>query len=361
MPNTPPAPVHASLGDSLAAVDAVAPPPPVFWPDIDVYFKRDLSLALRMVDTLHEMGVRVIKTAALHDANVCLPGSAEVQYHVPGRGPVSEPYRAVIDRHALPMPDLRRLCERVRQRGLDLVLSVYDPEGIALAQAFDAAAIKIPSSNIVHAPLIRAAAACAPLLVLDTGRSTLNEIDRAVHWARSAGARRLLIQHSPPGPPAPVGEQRLSVMPALGLRHGAAFGLSDHFPGLDMVALAVALGAQVIEKGVCPDGATADIDLAHALPLAHVPQALQIIAHAHQAVGVADLSDRIGRARSPDRMGLVVARSLYPGDRIDAGSVRFAFPTVGIPVEDWDQVQARAVRAYLEPGEPLQLHHLAPP
>lgn len=334
---------------------------PAFWPDIDVYFKRDLELALRMVDTLQAMGARVVKTAALHDANVCLPGGAEVQYHVPGRGLVSEPYRAVIDRHVLPMPDLKRLCEHIRQRGLDLVLSVYDPEGIALAQAFGAVAIKIPSSNIVHAPLIRAAASCAPQLVLDTGRSTLDEIDRAVHWARQAGARNLLIQHSPPGPPAGLSDQRLSVMPALGMRHGAAFGLSDHFAGLDMFAIAVVLGAQVIEKGVCPDGADADIDLAHALPLSQVPEALQIIERTHQGLGVADLSERIGRARAPDRMGLVAACALHPGDVIDASNVRFAFPTIGIPVEDWDQVVARAVCANIEAGEPLHMHHFTPP
>lgn len=361
MPNTlpiPPVNRPSHMPEALRHATAFTP---TLWPDIDVYFKRDLNLALRMIDALHEMGVRVVKTAALHDPDCCLPRGGDVQYYVPGRGQVTEPYRAVIERHVLPLPDLRRLCAYVRQRGLDLVLSVYDPVGIALAQEFDAIAIKIPSSNIVHAPLIREAAACARRLVLDTGRSTQTEIDRAVSWAQQAGARDLLIQHSPPGPPAPARDHHLSMMPALALRYGVSCGLSDHFAGLDMLPLAVALGAQVIEKGVCPDGARADIDLAHAMPLSQVPEALRLIQQANDCLGSPDLNHREGRSRAPDRMGLVAARQLHTGECVDRSNVRFAFPTVGLPVETWDEVVGRTLVQNVAPNEPLQLYHLAPP
>ncbi|NJD86454.1 MAG: hypothetical protein FIB05_00385, partial [Betaproteobacteria bacterium] len=172
--------------------------PPALWPDIDVYFKRDAALALRLVDAIREAGIATVKTAALHDPGLAVDGGAPAQYFVQGRGVVSESYREVVERHAVPLADLRRIFARVRERGLDLVVSVYDEEGIALAVEMDAAALKIPSSNIVHAPLIRAAASAGRPLVIDTGRSTMAEIGRAVAWARRAGAERLLVQHSPP-------------------------------------------------------------------------------------------------------------------------------------------------------------------
>lgn len=331
---------------------------PVFWPDIDVYFKRDLALAFSMVDAMVDMGVQVIKTAALHSPLCCLQDGGDVQYHVPGRGMVSEPYRAVIDRHVLPMPQLRQLCAHVRKRGLNLVVSVYDDEGVEVATAFDAVAIKIPSSNIVHAPLIRHAARSAKRLVLDTGRSTLAEIDRAVQWARAAGAQDLLVQHSPPGPPASVHAAHLSVMPVLAQRYGAACGLSDHCGGLDMLAPAVALGAEVIEKGVCPDAASADIDLAHALPLHRVPEALTIISQVDKALGTPDLDHRDGQLRPRDRMGLVAAQAMHAGERVTIDKIRFAFPTVGLPVEAWDDVQGRVLHHAVAQGEPLHAHHL---
>ena len=332
---------------------------PVFWPDIDVYFKRDIDLALHIVDRLQAAGVHVVKAAALHDPDCCMAGDGlTTSYHVPGQGTVTEPYRNVIERHVISLEALNRICAYVRQRGLDLVLSVYDTAGIDLATKHRAAAIKIPSSNIVHQPLIRRAAATGMVLVLDTGRSQLHEIDRAVGWARQAGAQRMLLQHSPPGPPAAPTDFHLSMMPELGRRHASPYGLSDHFPGTDMLPLAVALGASVIEKGVCADGSTPDIDIAHALPVSQVAHALHGIRLAFAALGTADLSYRGGLPRASDRMGLVARRDLRPGDAIDESNVRFAFPALGIPVEEWPDVAGRRLIEPVAAGSAISRLHL---
>jgi sialic acid synthase SpsE len=331
-----------------------------FWPDLDVYFKRDIALAIAMVAKLQAFGVRTIKAAALHDADCCLASDATTQYHVAGRGQVTESYRSIIERHVVPLDDLRRICGAVRDRGLDLVLSVYDLPGIALAREFGAVAIKIPSSNIVHAPLIRAAAATGLRLVLDTGKSRLAEIDRAVEWARAAGAADLLVQHSPPGPPAPAHAAQLAALPMLKARYGVPVGLSDHHAGIDLLPLAVALGAAVLEKGVCADDAAPDIDLAHALPISKVPRALEAIRLASDAVGSGSLEARETLAAPADRMGLVAARDLQAGERIGTATVRFAFPAAGIPVEQWDEVAGRALVRPLSKGEPVPPSALAP-
>lgn len=334
--------------------------PPALWPDIDVYFKRDAALALRLVDAIREAGIATVKTAALHDPGLAVDGGAPAQYFVQGRGVVSESYREVVERHAVPLADLRRIFARVRERGLDLVVSVYDEEGIALAVEMDAAALKIPSSNIVHAPLIRAAASAGRPLVIDTGRSTMAEIGRAVAWARRAGAERLLVQHSPPGPPAPAADFHLRMMSELGRRFDAPCGLSDHFPGTEMLLLAVALGASVLEKGVCADGTAPDIDIAHALPASQLARTRELLELAHAALGRTERVLPLDRPRPPDRMGLVAARELAAGERVTRESVRFAFPTRGIPVEEWDEVEGRSLARGLRPGEPLSREHLAP-
>ncbi|HEX3062994.1 MAG TPA: SAF domain-containing protein, partial [Usitatibacter sp.] len=61
-----------------------------------------------------------------------------------------------------------------------------------------------------------------------------------------------------------------------------------------------------------------------------------------------------------DRMGLVAARDLQPGDVVDRGAVRFAFPALGIPVEAWDEVAGRRLRDGVGRDEPLLPEHLLP-
>jgi len=281
------------------------------------------------------------------------------EYFVPGRGMVVEPYRKIVERHVIDLENLRRIFGEVRDLGLDIVLSVYDDEGVAFAEEMEAVALKIPSSNIVHAPLIRTAASASRPLVIDTGRSSIAEIDRAVSWARAAGASEILVQHSPPGPPASPSQFNMRMMPELGRRFGLPYGLSDHFAGIEMMFLAVAMGASVLEKGVCADGATADIDLAHALPLSHVPKLLEAIALAYESLGAALRADPAISSPPRDRMGLVAARDLRPGERLNLAAVRFAFPAVGIPVEDWDRVEGGVLVTPIAAGQPITSSDLA--
>jgi N,N'-diacetyllegionaminate synthase len=334
--------------------------PPAFWPDIDVYFKGNVERAVQLVEQIRAAGLGVVKAAALHDARICLDTAARTEFFVRGQGMVSERYRDIIERHVVGIASLRRIFGHVRDKGLDLVVSVYDDEGIALADEMDAAAIKIPSSNIVHAPLIRAVASTGRPMVIDTGRSSMAEIARAVTWARGAGAERLLLQHSPPAPPAPASTFHLRMMGELGTRFDVPYGLSDHHIGTEMLLVAVALGASVLEKGVCAEGTAADIDIAHALPASQLRRVRELIEMAHAALGNRERELPDNRPRPADRMGLVAARDLQAGEVIDLGAVRFAFPALGIPVEAWDEVAGRRLRGSVRRDEPVLAEHLLP-
>ncbi|MFN7092368.1 MAG: N-acetylneuraminate synthase family protein [Allorhizobium sp.] len=326
---------------------------PLFLPDIDVYFKDDIDGARRLVNELSALGVSTLKGAILHDAEICLPGG-DTGYYVPGEGVRTENYRAVIDRHVVPLETFRRIYSGARDKGLDLVLSVYDEPGIALAIDLDSAALKIPSSNITHAPLIRDAASAGLPLIIDTGRSTMDEISRAVGWARKAGVKVLIIEHSPPGPPAPVSAFNLNMMTALGEDHNCFDGLSDHFIGIDMMLVAAARGADVIEKGVCLDQTKSDIDIAHALPISQVGYALEKIKLYHQSLGVQERVLPADRPFPPDRMCVVAATDLVAGTPITRKNVRFAFPPLGIGCENWDIMEGRSVKRFVPAGQPLQ-------
>lgn len=326
---------------------------PLFLPDIDVYFKDDIDGARQLVNELSSLGVTTLKGALLHDAEICLPGG-DTGYYVPGEGVRTENYRAVIDRHVVPLETFRRIYSGARDRGLDLILSVYDEPGIALASELGSAALKIPSSNITHAPLIRDAASTGLPLIIDTGRSTMDEIRRAVGWARKAGVEILIIEHSPPGPPAPVSAFNLNMMTALGEEHDCFDGLSDHFMGIDMMLVAAARGADVIEKGVCLDRTENDIDIAHALPISQVGNALEKIELYHQSLGARERVLPSDRPLPPDRMCVVAATDLPAGTPIARSNVRFAFPPLGIGSENWDSLEGKPVKRFVPAGQPLQ-------
>jgi sialic acid synthase SpsE len=332
---------------------------PLFLPDIGTYFNQDMQQAEALVDALAEAGVTTIKGEILNNANVCLDahlsGNEKYWGHQSGE-PIEENYRALIERKVLPLSAYETLFRYAQSKGLGVVVSIYDFEGADFAKQMNCEAIKIASSNITHQPLIEYVAQLHLPMIIDTGHSTLEEAARAVNWAQDAALAQgheadLLIEHSPKGPPAPVSQQNLRFMQTLGQSMGVPYGLSDHHGGDEMLLAATALGATVLEKGVCPDDMGDEQDGGHAMPICEVAQAVQRI-HAI-ADGLGDGVRILPRQRDKyvSRMGLVAKTDLLAGERLSLETVRFAFPALGVKTEYWSEVAGAALIQPLKAGE----------
>ncbi|HOV03158.1 MAG TPA: N-acetylneuraminate synthase family protein [Kaistiaceae bacterium] len=331
---------------------------PLLLPDIDLFFNQDMALAEFMLSSLVAAGIEIVKGAVLHRAEIALDDGTEAAYF-DGNQILHENYRALIARKVVSLAETDRLFAVARGAGIDFVLSVYDIEGAAFARDIGAVAIKIPSSNITHEPLIRFAAGLGLPLMIDTGKSSLDEIATAENWAREGGASALLIEHSPPAPPAPLSQHHLQMIPTLSRLFRVPIGLSDHHHGLEMMLAGAALGASVLEKGVVPDGADIDQDTFHAMRLSEVAGLLTAVSAIHAAIG--DPMRRLSPARAKpiDRMGLVARRDLEPGVEISLETIDFAFPARGIGAELWSAVAGcRLIRA-VRMGRPVSWNDIA--
>ena len=324
---------------------------PLFLPDIGTYFNQDMELARTLVDALAESGSRFIKGEILHDARICLPTAGKEHYwsHHDNRF-IEENYRTLIERKVVPLDGYADLFNYCQQRRLHIVLSVYDFEGADFAKEMGAVALKIASSNITHQPLIEHIASLGLPILLDTGHATMEEIARAVNWIQDADGAEIILQHSPPGPPHPPEQHNLRFMFTLSNSFACPVGLSDHFSGPDMLYAATAMGAPLLEKGICPDNMGNEQDGSHALPVSQVAELLSRIEMIHDALGDGQRKLPRDREKYRSRMGLVSKKPLQSGDEITLDSVRFAFPAKGISAEYWSEVKNWRIRNALPEG-----------
>jgi sialic acid synthase SpsE len=326
--------------------------PPLFLPDIGTFFNQNMSVALQMVDELAQAGVSAIKGEVLHTADICLPDAGDEVFWGHLSGAVkTERYRALIERKVVPLKSYEKLFRHCSELGMDVVVSVYDFDGAAFAKDIGMTALKIASSSITHQPLIEYVAGLGLPVILDTGHSTIEEIGRAVDWARDAGMENLIIQHSPLPPPHSVSLHNLRFMSTLGIAMGLPYGLSDHHDGDEMLYAAAATGAVVIEKGVRPNEIGDDQDAAHALPVSQVGVVVRKIRNVHAAMGNGIRQLPRNRDKYHSRMGLVAKRKLMAGEFISLENVTFAFPARGIEVEYWREVVGGVLSRDVGAGE----------
>ena len=204
-------------------------------------------------------------------------------------------------------------------------------------------AVKIASSNITHKPLIEYVAQTDKTIILDTGHSTLEEISRAINWLNDAGKSDIIVQHSPLAPPTPVDEHNLNFMKTLGNCFKLPYGLSDHHIGDEMIYAATALGASIVEKGICPDYLEDEQDRAHALNISQASIVQKKINNIAKGLGGGKRALDRKREKYISRMGLVAKVDINVGDVLNKKNVGYAFPAIGVPVEYIENVLGRVV------------------
>ena len=337
---------------------------PLFLPDIGTYFNQDIEQAMLIIDGLAKAGVQTIKGEILQTAKICLKAELsgnEKYFGHQSNSFVEENHRVLIERKVISLETYREIFDYAKQQGMDLIVSVYDFEGADFAVEIGCKAIKIASSNITHQALIEYVASLDIPVIIDTGHSTIEEASRAVNWAKDKNTNLdCLIEHSPKGPPNPVEQQNLNFMKTLGVAVNCPFGLSDHHGGEEMLYAATAMGAKVLEKGVCADEMGDEQDGGHAMPLSQVKAVLQKINNI--AVAMGDGVRYLPRERDKyvSRMGLVAKTKITSGDKLSLENVSFAFPAKGIKAEYWSEVSERTINQTLQAGQVISWSDLQP-
>lgn len=350
------------IGDTTIGTDH----PPVFLAEIGTYFNQDITLADRMIRNITEAAQQVpevpvlLKGEILHTADICLDDDTIEVYTSKSGHIAQERYRSLIERKVVSLDDYRRL---LTLSALPVVTSVYDLAGVDFAVEIGVAALKIASANITHVPLIRHAAGKGLPIIIDTGRASLEEVAGAVAVARKAGCPGIIVEHSPDGHPAMPEAHNLRLLQTYASALEVPVGLSDHHVGDEMLYVAVALGASIIEKGVCHDSTLLEQDAAHAMDLRDLPSVLRRVHNAWAALGRTrrdPTAPICGVIATTQRQGLIAKRDLVPGDRVSLDTIAFAWPAKGIPVHHWDTVAGWEVVAPVGKGKVIDWPHLRP-
>ena len=158
-----------------------------------------------------------------------------------------EPRYELTKRMELSLDDHRRLKVVAEELGLVFFSSPFSVEAVELLEEVGAPLYKIASGEVTNPPLLEAVAGTGKPVLLSTGMSGLEDVERAAEILRSGGSQILVLQCTStyPCPPELV---NLRAMVAMGDRLGCPYGLSDHTPAIYTSLGAVALGASAIEK-----------------------------------------------------------------------------------------------------------------
>jgi len=150
-----------------------------------------------------------------------------------------------------------------RQLGIAWFASCWDEPSVDFMEQFDPPAYKIASACLTDENLLTYTRSKNKPIILSTGMSTLEQIDRAV---AILGTEDLVILHAVSTYPAKYEELNLKAIPVMKARYpGVPIGYSGHETGLASTLGAVALGAAMVERHITLDRSMFGTDQAASL------------------------------------------------------------------------------------------------
>lgn len=147
-------------------------------------------------------------------------------------------------------PEYTEIAAYAAEKGLDWFASPWDEPSVDFLEEMGVKAHKVASASLTDLGMLRKLAATGKTIILSTGMSTIEQIDKAVEIL---GTSNLHLMHATSTYPLPPEEANLRMIQTLKDRYQVPVGYSGHEPGLQISVAAVALGAVSVERHITLD------------------------------------------------------------------------------------------------------------
>jgi N-acetylneuraminate synthase len=253
--------------------------PPYFVAEIGINHNGDLSIAKQMIDVAVRYGVDAVKFQK-RTPELCVPPEQRGQLRDTPWGYITYlEYREKVEFNQEQYQEIDRYC---REKGITWFASVWDLPSVDFLEQFQPVCYKIPSAQLTDLDLLKKVRATGRPIILSTGMSTMEQIHTSV---KVVGTANLLITHTTSTYPCEPEELNLRVIQTLRDTFPVPIGYSGHEVGLIPSAVAIALGACLVERHITLDRAMWGTDQAASVEPEGVEKLVKYIHVTQQSLG----------------------------------------------------------------------------
>lgn len=310
----------------------------------------DMAMARDMVRAAREAGADYVKfqTAVPELVISSIAPKAAYQEETTGTG---ESQLEMCKRIHLPLTAYAELAELCRSVGIGFMSTPFDLVSIDALVPLGQDWWKIPSGEITNLPYLRRIASLKRPVIMSTGMSRLDEVERAVEILTADGLPldQVALLHCNTQYPTPMADVNLRAMESLRRLTTGPVGYSDHTVGIEVPVAAVAMGAQIIEKHFTLDKNLPGPDHRASLDPAELASMVKAIRNIELALGSAE--KRPSPSETPNieiaRKSIVAARDIKAGETFTEENITVKRPGGGLSPMMWDTVLGQvAVRDF---------------
>ena len=251
---------------------------------------------------------------------------------------------------------MKAKCEAV---GVDFLSTPFDFTAVDFLEDMGVEFYKIASFELIDIPLIEYTAGKGKPMIISCGMGSVEEIEEALAACRKQKNEQIVLLKCCSQYPARYEDMNLSVILDMRKRFGVPVGLSDHSMGSLAPAVAVSLGAKVIEKHVCLSRKIENPDAGFSMEIEEFAKMVEDVRHTEKMLGqpTYELTEH-EKNGLVNRRSLVAVKPIAQGEVFTAENVRSIRPAIGMKPKYYQTLLGKRAKQSYEFGEPIVMAEL---
>ncbi len=247
--------------------------------EIGINHNGDLEIAKQLIDLAKWAGADAVKFQK-RTPELAVPADQKDKMRETPWGYITYlDYRNKVEFGEKQYREIEAYC---KQKGMDWFVSVWDEPSVDFMEKFDTPCYKVPSASLTDHSLLKQLKNTGKPIVLSTGMSTMEQIKAAV---KEVDVNNLMLTHTTSTYPCDPEELNLRMISTLRETFTCPVGYSGHEVGLVISAVAVAMGANLVERHITLDRAMWGSDQAASVEPGGLQRLVKYIRVTEQALG----------------------------------------------------------------------------
>jgi len=341
----------------------------------------DEKLAFELVGAAKKAGADIVKFQTFKAKKLVTSSAKQAEYQVRNTGK-QESQLEMLSRLEMSYDAHHKLLHYCEKLSIEFLSTAFDSESLKfLVDDLGLRRLKIPSGDLINAPLVLEHARTGCDLIVSTGMATLSEVEMALGViafgyitdeskqpsldafyeayysieGQKALKEKVTILHCTTEYPAPMEDINLKAMDTLANAFNLPIGYSDHSQGITIPIAAVARGAKIIEKHFTLDNNMEGPDHKASLEPNELTEMVSSIRKIELALGDGIKGPRPSEIKNKAiaRKSLVASQNIQCDEKFNDVNVEIKRPGNGLsPYLYWQLLEKTAKKEFQE-GELL--------
>jgi len=222
--------------------------------EVGVNHNGSQKKALRLINVAANAGADAIKFQTFKAENIVTTHASKAEYQNNLTSKKETQFQMLKKLELTHKMHLACLAE-CKKKKIIFISSAFDIESLLYLKKFKLNYFKVPSGEITNFPYLEVLGKLKKKIILSTGMSNINEIDKAIKILVKHGTKKknITLMQCTSAYPALYEEINLNTIQTLRNKFKLNIGFSDHSLGVQAGIAAAALGATIIEKHLTLD------------------------------------------------------------------------------------------------------------